>query len=137
VFRYNSHQYESNNYSFCLFFAKELVEQRERLENIEKRLDGIDENLIGAQKHLNKLGSIFGGIKNYFSSPKSAFHKSASDPQLSHADKKKVTPATSTTSRPSSPKDDSDTYLGKLSNEMDDVERAIDDGFRKFIRFQS
>ncbi len=121
--------------TFFLFFSQELVEQRERLENIEKRCDGIDANLVNAQQNLNKLGSIFGGIKNYFSPPKSTFHKSTSQPQISDANKKKPTPAITTNSRPANPKDDTDTYFGKPRSQMDDMERETEEGLRKFHKF--
>jgi len=121
------------NISFLFF--KELVEQREKLENIEKRCDGIDANLVSAQQNLNKLGSIFGGIKNYFHPPKTAFPKSASQPQLSNNAKTKTAAATSVATRPTNPKDDTDTYFGKPRSAMDDIERETEDGLRKFIYF--
>jgi len=113
--------------------AAELVEQRETLENIEKRIDGIDANLVSAQQNLNKLGSIFGGIKNYFHPPKSAFPKSASQPQLNNAAKKKTAvaqqaAASAVTTRATNPKDDTDTYFGKPRSAMDDLERETEDG---------
>jgi len=110
--------------------AAELAEQREKLENMEKRCDGIDANLVSAQQNLNKLGSIFGGIKNYFHPPKTAFPKSVSQPQLSNAGKKKpaVTTAAAVVSRPTNPKDDTDTYFGKPRSAMDDMERETEDG---------
>ncbi|CAF1253322.1 unnamed protein product [Rotaria sordida] len=113
--------------------ATELVEQREKLENIEKRCDGIDANLVNAQQNINKLNSIFGGIKNYFHPPKTSFPKSVSQPQLSNTGKKKTAtaqqiPATAVNTRPTNVKDDTDTYFGKSRSAMDDIERETDDG---------
>ncbi|CAF2399897.1 unnamed protein product [Rotaria sp. Silwood2] len=113
--------------------ATELVEQREKLENIEKRCDGIDANLVNAQQNINKLNSIFGGIKNYFHPPKSSFPKSSSQPQLSNAAKKKTaaaqqTAATAITTRPTNPNHNTDTYFGKPRSAMDDLERETEDG---------
>lgn len=106
------------------------------MQNIEKRLDNIDGNLVVAQQNINKLGSIFGGIRNYFSPPKSAFHKSASQPQISDANKKKAaTSATTTTNRATNARDDTDTYFGKRRGDMDDVERETEDGLRTFFLF--
>ncbi len=108
------------------------------MENIEKRCDGIDANLMSAQQNLNKLGSIFGGIKNYFHPPKSAFHKSTSQPQINHdAKKRTATAASAVNSRPTNPKDDTDTYFGKSRSAMDDMERETEDGLRKLISFNS
>ncbi len=84
---------------------------------------------------MNKLCSIFGGIKNYFHPPKSAFPKSASQPQLSNADKKKITATTAAATRPTNLKDDTDTYFGKPRSAMDDLERETEDGLRKFSYF--
>jgi len=84
---------------------------------------------------LNKLGSIFGGIKNYFHPPKSAFPKSASQPQISNVDKKKITATTAAATRPTNLKDDTDTYFGKPRSAMDDLERETEDGLRKFSYF--
>jgi len=114
--------------------AAELYEQREKLENIEKRCDSINENLKDAQRNLNKLGSIFGGVKNYFNPPKSSFPKSSSQPQIA-TDKKKTgsyqaAAAAATTTQLKSNRDDTDTYtyLGKSRREMDDLERETEDG---------
>ena len=109
-----------------------MQEQGEKLENISKRCDGIDANLITAQQNLNKLGSVFGGIKNYFNPPKSAFPKSVSQPQINQ---KKTT--TSNIPRATNPKDDTDTYFGKPRSAMDDIERETEDGLRKFLDFLS
>jgi hypothetical protein len=115
-----------------------LVEQREKLENIEQRCDAIDANLVNAQQNLNKLGSVFGGIKNYFQPPKSAFTKSASQPQLSDVNKKKTAAtqqvaAKAVNTRPTNLNSDTDTYFGKQRSAMDDLERETEDGLRKFI----
>lgn len=94
-------------------------------------MDNIDGNLVVAQQNINKLGSIFGGIRNYFSPPKSAFHKSASQPQISDANKKKTTtPATATANRATNARDDTDTYFGKKRSEMNDMERETEEGLR-------
>jgi hypothetical protein len=101
-------------------------------------LDGIDANLVNAQKNVNKLRSIFGGIKNYFSPPKSAFTKSVSQPQISDKKKKKkkkkkkTNSATDTNDQVTDPTDDADTYLGTLRSAMDDIERESEDLLRKF-----
>jgi hypothetical protein len=84
------------------------------------------------------LGSIFGGIKNYFHPPKSSFPKSISQPQISDAAKKKSTVAQQVTAmavntRPTNAKDDTDTYFGKSRSAMDDMERETEDGLRKLI----
>ncbi|CAF1645291.1 unnamed protein product [Rotaria magnacalcarata] len=113
--------------------AAELIEQREKLENIEKRCDSIDANLVSAQQNINKLNSIFGGIKNYFHPPKSTMPKSASQPQLSNTAKKKTAAAqqaaaTAINTRPTNPNNDTDTYFGKARSGMDDIERDTEDG---------
>ena len=114
------------------------MEQREQLENIEKRCDGIDANLVNAQQNLNRLGSVFGGIKNYFSPPKTAFPKSVSQPQLSNnAAKKKAAAAQETaaamSARSTNPKQDTDTYFGKPHSAMDDMERETEKGLGKCL----
>jgi hypothetical protein len=113
-------------------FLQQLVEQREKLENIEKRCDTIDANLISAQQNLNRLGSVFGGIKNYFQPPKSSFTKSASQPQLSDVNKKKTAAAQAVITRPTDLKNNTDTYFGKPRNAMDDMERETEEGLRMF-----
>ena len=96
-------------------------------------MDNIDENLVVAQGNINRLGSIFGGIRNYFSPPKSAFHKSSSQPQISNSNKKKSAPIQPHVSnRPTNSKDDTDTYFGKKRSEMDDVERETEEGLRTY-----
>ena len=115
------------------------MEQREQLENIEKRCDGIDANLVNAQQNLNRLGSVFGGIKNYFNPPKTSFPKSVSQPQLSNAAKTKSAAvqqkaaAAAISTRPTNPKQDTDTYFGKPRSAMDDMERETEDGLRKCL----
>lgn len=108
------------------------------MENIEKRCDGIDANLVSAQKNLNKLGSVFGGIKNYFNPPKGSFTKSISQPQISSSSKKKTATvqqaaAASINTRPTNANNDTDTYFGKSRSAMDDIERETEDGLRKFF----
>jgi hypothetical protein len=112
------------------------VTQREKLEEIEKRCDSIDSNLTETQKSINKLGSFFGGIKNYFQPPKTAFPKSMSQPQLSSAAKKKaektqIAAANAVVSRPTKLNDNTDTYFGKARHDMDDIERETEEGLRK------
>lgn len=107
--------------------------KRDQLENIEKRCDGIDANLVNAQQNLNRLGSVFGGIKNYFNPPKTSFPKSVSQPQLSNAAAKKSaavqkTAAAAIVTRPTNLKQDTDTYFGKPRSAMDDMERETEDG---------
>ncbi|UJR36350.1 hypothetical protein I4U23_029077 [Adineta vaga] len=113
--------------------AVELVQQREQLENIHERCRTIDANLVDAQRNLNKLGSVFGGIKNYFQPPKSTISKSTSQPQISNGEKKKIAAtqnatAAAITTRPTNVKDDTDTYFGKSRSAMDDMERETEDG---------
>ncbi|CAF0931582.1 unnamed protein product, partial [Didymodactylos carnosus] len=63
--------------------ATELATQREKLEKIDNNLDTIDNTLIGTQQRINRLQSVFGGIKNYFYGPKTAFlPKSNSQPNM-------------------------------------------------------
>jgi len=47
--------------------AQELVRQREQLNNVEVKLDSMNEHLKASQKHLTSMKSFFGGFKNYFS----------------------------------------------------------------------
>lgn len=47
--------------------ARNLVEQREKLENTEKNLDSINSMTRQTQKHLNVMKSWFGGFKSMFS----------------------------------------------------------------------
>ncbi|CAF1536564.1 unnamed protein product, partial [Adineta ricciae] len=115
--------------------AAELVQQREQLENIQQRCHTIDSNLVEAQKNLNKLGSIFGGIKNYFQPPKPSIPKSTSQPQLTSAEKKKLAAthnaaAAAINTRPTDLRSDTDTYFGKSRSAMDDMERETEDGLR-------
>lgn len=46
--------------------AAELVRQGEQLDNIEEKLDDIDNTLSSTQKNINQIKSIFGGFKNRF-----------------------------------------------------------------------
>ncbi|CAF2399893.1 unnamed protein product [Rotaria sp. Silwood2] len=110
-----------------------LLEQRENLENSEKSCHYIDVNLVNAQKLINKLSSLFGGIKNYFYPPKSSFPKPISRPQLTNVAKKKIstpqqTTAIAITIRPTNINSDTDTYFGKPRSAMDDLERETEDG---------
>lgn len=119
------------------------MEQREQLENIEKRCDGIDANLVNAQQNLNRLGSVFGGIKNYFNPPKTSFPKSVSQPQLNNSATKKsaavqqTAAAAAISTRPTNLKQDTDTYFGKPRSAMDDMERETEDGLRKCLLLTS
>lgn len=58
--------------------AQELVEQGEKLRNIDEKLDDVNNTLNSTQKNLNQIKSIFGGLKNKFfkgSNPKSSAEK--------------------------------------------------------------
>lgn len=46
--------------------ATELVRQGEKLKNMDRQLDDINDNLNATQKHINNIKSVFGGIKNRF-----------------------------------------------------------------------
>jgi t-SNARE complex subunit (syntaxin) len=46
--------------------AAELVRQGEKLQAIEENLDTVNSKLTDTQKNLNKIKSVFGGIKNKF-----------------------------------------------------------------------
>lgn len=46
--------------------AAELVRQGEQLNGLEDKLDDIDHTLTTTQKNINKIKSVFGGIKNSF-----------------------------------------------------------------------
>ena len=48
--------------------AEELVLQGEKLQNINRTLDDINEDLTANQKEINKLKGFFGRIKSKFSS---------------------------------------------------------------------
>ncbi|XP_069135363.1 synaptosomal-associated protein 29-like [Argopecten irradians] len=50
--------------------AEELTRQGEQLNNIEGKVTDIDKNMTTTQKHLNSIKSVFGGIKNWWSSKK-------------------------------------------------------------------
>ncbi|VDP11971.1 unnamed protein product [Soboliphyme baturini] len=58
--------------------ATDLVEQGEKLRNVDTKLDEIHESTKQTQRHLNNVKSIFGGIKNYFSRDKDKGRKSSS-----------------------------------------------------------
>jgi hypothetical protein len=47
--------------------ATQLVEQGEKLQRVEDHLDKVNADLTETQKNLNRMKSIFGGIKNKFS----------------------------------------------------------------------
>lgn len=112
---------------------QELSRQGEQLKGIHDRCRTIDAHLVDSQRNLNKLNSIFGGIKNYFQPPKSTLPKSISQPQMSTAEKKKVTAAqnaaaAAVNTRPTNTKANTDTYFGKARSDMDDIERETEDG---------
>lgn len=44
------------------------MRQGEQLDNIEEKLDDIDNTLSTTQKNINQIKSIFGGFKNRFMS---------------------------------------------------------------------
>jgi len=48
--------------------AEELTRQREQLTNTEQKLDQIGSSLRQSQKHIQGIKSVFGSIRNYFSS---------------------------------------------------------------------
>ncbi|OWF46561.1 synaptosomal-associated protein 29-like [Mizuhopecten yessoensis] len=50
--------------------AEELTRQGEQLNNIEGKVTDIDKNMTTTQKHLNSIKSVFGGIKNWWSTKK-------------------------------------------------------------------
>ena len=50
--------------------AEELAFQGEQLNNIEYRVDKINQDTKVSQNHLNNIKSIFGGIKNWWSGKK-------------------------------------------------------------------
>lgn len=47
--------------------ANALIRQRDKLDNVEDKLDSMNHILKVNQKHLTSIKSIFGGFKNYFS----------------------------------------------------------------------
>lgn len=68
---------DSSNRSLGLLFeseragaatAEELNRQKEQLKRTEERLDDINSTLKTSERHLQGIKSVFGGIKNYFSS---------------------------------------------------------------------
>lgn len=46
--------------------AAELVRQGEQLNNVDQKLDDVDQTLTATQKNINQIKSIFGGFKNRF-----------------------------------------------------------------------
>ncbi|WAR03543.1 SNP29-like protein, partial [Mya arenaria] len=50
--------------------AEELLQQREQLKNIEIKTGKINQDLKTSQKHITSIGSIFGGIKNWWNGDK-------------------------------------------------------------------
>ncbi len=46
--------------------AEELVRQGEQLNNIEQRMDDVNQTLTSTQKNLNMIKSVFGGVRNKF-----------------------------------------------------------------------
>ncbi|CAF2959777.1 unnamed protein product [Rotaria sp. Silwood2] len=109
----------------------ELVEQRQKLQDIEKCCDGINATLGSAQKDINKLKSPLGVMKNYLRSP-TIFRKSTSRPQSSDVAKTKTAPAKPTaatpmTLQPTNINNDVGTYLGKPRSAMDELDRETED----------
>lgn len=64
--------------------AEELLVQGDQLDNIERRTDEITTMSNSAQKHINSIKSVFGGIRNYFSrgGDKPASTDAATQPSL-------------------------------------------------------
>ncbi|CAF1500646.1 unnamed protein product, partial [Didymodactylos carnosus] len=116
--------------------ATELATQREKLEKIDNNLDTIDNTLIGTQQRINRLQSVFGGIKNYFYGPKTAFlPKSNSQPNMTKnqsnntsSNKQQQQRNGYSTAIPKT--DEIDTYLGKPRSAMDDLEKETNDALR-------
>jgi hypothetical protein len=69
--------------------AEELVLQGEKLQNINRTLDDINEDLTANQKEINKLKGFFGRIKSKFSSSKKNDLNSGSIAKSSKSDDKK------------------------------------------------
>ncbi|GAU88191.1 hypothetical protein RvY_00935 [Ramazzottius varieornatus] len=67
--------------------AQELLAQREQLENASKNLDNMNATLDQSQKHINHIRSVFGGIKNWWSSKGSAEVPTNSPPSSQSSDK--------------------------------------------------
>jgi hypothetical protein len=107
----------------------QLVQDGERLQNIVRSCDATDATLIQTQGNINKLSSRFGGLKNFFRPPKSAFHKSASQPQLSDTKKKKSNSAdtNTTTSQSVNSIDDTATYLGIPRSQMNVTQQKTEE----------
>lgn len=43
------------------------MHQGEQLDNVETKLDKIDQDLKTSQRHITNIKSIFGGVKNWWS----------------------------------------------------------------------
>ena len=52
------------------------MRQGEKLQNIDEKLDDVDQTLTMTQKNINNIKSIFGGFKNYFTRNKEPPKKS-------------------------------------------------------------
>lgn len=50
-----------------VFHSQDLIRQREKLENTNRRLDDMSVTMNQTQRNLNSIKSIFGGVRNYFS----------------------------------------------------------------------
>ena len=48
------------------------MQQGEQLDNVEHKLDTINQDMKTTQRHLNNIKSVFGGIKNWWSGKKEA-----------------------------------------------------------------
>ncbi|KAI8749260.1 synaptosomal-associated protein 29 [Biomphalaria glabrata] len=57
--------------------AEELMRQGETLNNIESKTDSMQQNLKTSQRHLNNIKSVFGGIKNWWSTDKKQANSTA------------------------------------------------------------
>ena len=49
-----------------------MVRQGEQLNNVEHKLDQVNQDMKTTQKHLNNIKSVFGGFKNWWSGKKEA-----------------------------------------------------------------
>ena len=58
------------NRLFAVLYFQELDRQGEQLNNVEHKLDCINQDMKTTQKHLNNIKSIFGGIKNWWGGKK-------------------------------------------------------------------
>uniref|UniRef100_A0A2C9M0G2 t-SNARE coiled-coil homology domain-containing protein n=1 Tax=Biomphalaria glabrata TaxID=6526 RepID=A0A2C9M0G2_BIOGL len=59
------------------YIFKELMRQGETLNNIESKTDSMQQNLKTSQRHLNNIKSVFGGIKNWWSTDKKQANSTA------------------------------------------------------------